>query len=295
LVTPIPEPKQPTISLPPEPKKQDFIAALTITVKGIIIGDDEAKNVTMIEDETKKEGLYHLGDKIKDAQIIKIARNRIVFLRANGQQEIFFLRKDDPLLEPETDEKWNYIIKKTGDNSFEIDPFNFAHEVESLGNFIERISVIGTASQNGSPVGVRIGELEKDELGTRLGLEKNDIIVSINQFATADLKNRLSLYDKITAMNLNDSITAKVNRSGKDVILNYKLSTISKAKKRTFTAEPAPKQQPLKMSNNQEREKNVREFENRHGETRNQQEAIAAIRQRLMQNLRTRLQDTRTR
>ena len=296
LVTSVPEPQQPSVSAPPVPTKQDFIPALSIIVKGIIIGNDDTKNVVMIEDETKKEGLYHLGDKIKDAQIIKIARNRIVFLRANGQQEIFFLRKDDPLLEPETDEKWNYIIKKVSENNYEIDPFNFAHEVEGLGNFMERISLIGTTFQKGIPAGIRIGELEKDDLGARLGLEKNDIIIALNNYTMAEQKNRLNAYDAISAMNLNDIITAKLQRAGKEITLTYKLNAINKAKKRTFPTEPAQKQQPLNTSALQEREKNIREFENRHGATQeNQQEAVAAIRQRLLQNLRTRLQDTRTR
>lgn len=296
FVTPVPEPQQPTIPTQPTATKPDFIPTLPIIIKGIIINDDDTRNVVMIEDETKKEGLYHLGDKIKDAQIIKIARNRVVLLRANGQQELLFLRKDDPLLDAETDEKWNYIIKKTSENNYEIDPSNFAHEVEGLGYFMERLSIVGIAPQKGTALGIKIGEQTKEDLGTRLGLEKNDIIISVNNYAMNDPKSRILAYDAISAMSLNDTITAKIQRAGKEIVITYRLTIINKAKKRTFTTEPIQKQPILPTSILQEREKNIREFENRHGETeQNQQEAVAAIRQRLLQNLRTRLQDTRTR
>ena len=152
----------------------------------------------MIADETNKEGMYHLGEKIKDAQIIKIANNRVVLLRANGQQEVFYLRKEDLVDEQSVTDKWKYIVKRVDDQTFDIDPVSFSKEVNTLGSFIEHTSVIGTAYAAGKPIGIRIGKLQPQDTGTFLGLMENDIITSINDMAVTNAQNRLSVFDTIT-------------------------------------------------------------------------------------------------
>jgi type II secretion system protein C len=300
FLTPIPEPRSPAVTPPPELPKQEFIAPLGLTVKGIIISSDEIKNVAMIEDESKKEELYHLGEKIKDGQIVKITRDRIVLLRANGQQEVFYLRKDEEKLDPNSPDRWKYIIKKISDTSYEVDPHSLAQEIDTLGVFIDRIAIIGTAYQKGQPTGLCIGELIKNEVGEALGLKQNDIIVSVNGLNMTDVQNRLKVYDDITKLDIDGTISVIIKRDSKEETLTYKLVKINKAKKQLFpspeqtTQEKKPDEQ-FKMSRPQEREKLLRDFRDRHQQSNEQKEAIAKIRQRLLENLRNRLQNSRVR
>lgn len=299
LVTPAPEiqntPPQPI----PEPKAPDFIPELSLTIKGIIISADETQNVAMIEDETKKESVYHIGDLYKDGQIIKISRNSVVFLRSSGQQEAFYLRKEDADLAMDGPAKWEYIIKKLDGGVWQVDPESFKVEVDSLGNFLDRIGIIGTAYQQGSPIGIRIGDLEKDSLGELLGLQQGDIITTINDLNMAQAPNRVALFDKIAASKAGDVIIVNLKRSGAQVTQSYKLTYINKAKKMLFS-ENKPKDaaapaDDLKMNKMQEREKQIREFNERHNNAPQQQDAISQIRKRLLENLRARLQNARTR
>lgn len=296
-ITPVPEPTTPDIAPPPELPKQEFIEPLKIAVKGIIVANDEARNVAMIEDETQKEGLYHLGEKIKDAQLIKITKNRVVALRGNGQQEVFYLRKEDVEAESNDADKWKYIIKKIEENIFEIDPTNFKKEVLSLGNLLERSSIIGTAYHKGKPIGIRVGSLEKNNAGDMLGFKQNDIITSIENIETGNMKNRIKIYDYIKALNIGDSFNISLQRQNKPIKLSYKLASISKAKKKLFTGEKSEnkKKDTLKKSRIQKRETLVRDFKKRHPRTSQHKEAIARIRQRLLENLRTRLKNSRVR
>ena len=299
LVAPIPAPKPADTALPPEPKKQEFVEPLKITVKGIIVSADEDRSVAMVEDEAKKEKLYHLGEKIKDGQIIKVERNRLVVLRGNGQQEVFFLRKDDAKLQEDTPDKWKYIIKKGEDEVYELDPQHFVEEVESLGSFIERASIIGTAYSGGKPVGIRIGELEKDNVGQMLNLKKGDIITSINDISPIDVKDRLKIYDAVTNAKIGDNIKVVVKRDGNDETLTYRFAKISKAKKKTFAPDKKEGDKEavqLKLSKLQEREKQIRDFKVTHGTSDSKQrEAISKIRKRLLENLRSRMKNSRVR
>jgi len=295
FIAPIPEPKVAVVPPTPEIPKIDFIAPLAITLKGLIISADETKSIAMIADEAGKEGIYHLGEKIKDAQIIKIANNRVIFIRANGQQETFYLRKDD--MPVDVAEKWKSIVKKINDQSYEVDKIAFKDEVESLGNLIEGMAVIGTAYTQGIPVGMRIGKLDPTDVGTMLGLVENDIIVSINNISTADSIERIKIYDTLTAMKIGDSFNVTLNRAGKDVDITYKLAKLEKPRKPVGLPGSLPMPKPseeLTMSAAQQREQTVRDFEKQHGNPRDQQ-TLMDIRRRLLENLHARIQNGRIR
>ncbi len=295
FITPIPEPKAPILIPPPEIRKIDFVAPLNITTKGLIVSADENKSIAMIADEAGKEGIYHLGEKIKDAQIIKIAHNRIIFIRANGQHETFYLRKDDLPSEPES--KWRSIIKKINDQNYEVDPTTFKEEVDSLGNFIERAAIIGTAYVQGAPIGVRIGKLAANDVGAMLGFIENDIVVSINNLKTTDTKERMKIYDDVCAMKIGDLINVVFNRAGKDVAISYKLTKFEKPRKiigPTGKIETAKPGEELKMSRPQQREQTVRDFTKQHGNQRDK-ETLMDVRRRLLENLHARLRNTRVR
>jgi type II secretory pathway component PulC len=302
LVTPIPEPRPTIIAAPPEVKKQEFVAPLPITLKGIISGLDETKSVAMIADETQKEGIYHLGEKVKDAQIIKIAQNRVILLRANGQQETFFLRKDDNLIDPASGDKWKLIVKKIDDQTYEVDPQEFVKEVESLGSFIERTSFIGLAYKAGAPIGVRIGQTSPSEVASALGLMQNDVITSVNDLSTIDLKNRMKIYDIITELPIGGTCKVGLKRAEKDIVMSYRLAKIERPRKyssfpgvTTATQTPAPAPLDLAMGRSQQREATMRDFDRSHNTDSNRSNAIMEIRRRLLENLQNRMRNQRVR
>jgi len=311
LITPIPTLPQAMVTPTPEPQKQEFVDPLPIKLKGIILSSDELNNIVMIEDETQKENIYHLGEKIKDAQIIKISRNKLVLLRANGQQETLTLRKEEDLLAPmitTEQEKWKYIVKKVDEQNYEIDPKELKKEIVSLGEFIETLN-LGTAYTQGTPTGIKINKVDPNEIGAMLGLQQNDIISSINNISIIDIKNRIKVYDSISEMKKGDNIQLVLKRNNIDSIINYKLATLEKPKKKTFIqpavapppvtgAAPPPLQPPqpgLPPSRAQQREETIRDFRQQHAIDERHRQTIADIRQRLLEKLRQRSPNVRVR
>lgn len=300
FVTPIPDMKPSEIVPPPEPKKQEFVPPLGVILKGIIISSDHTKNAAMIADETNKESLYHLGDTVKDAQIIKIAKNRVVFLRANGQQEVFFLRKDDNIPDPTALDRWKYIVKKINEQLFEVDPQEFTKEIETLGHFLERTAVIGVVFDQGIPQGIRVGTLEQNSIGGALGLAANDIIISINDVKLAEAQSRLKAYESAIATELGGQVKVTLKRAGRDVTLMYKLVKIEKPRKYStipgvrIADQPQQPQPGFPMNKIQQREDMVRNFNKTYDGSR-QQQAIMDIRKRLLENLHNRILSQRNR
>lgn len=309
---PLPQAEEPSFSPPPPLPKQEFIDPLGVTIKGLIISSEEEKSVALLEDETKKEGLYHLGDKLRDGQIIRITRNSVTFLRANGQQEIFLLKKEEPLI-PSGDaaevDKWSMIIKKQDETSYEVDPDAFSKEIETLGNFIENVGVTGTVYHDNKPIGIAIGDTEGNELAAQLGLQPQDVIISINNLSLANKKNRITILDTILESPLGTMIPVVIKRGNASVTLTYTLAKINKQRKPQAStnaekipgeqsSEQTPKKEPemFPMNKLQEREQQLRQFKQQHQQNQGQQQAsIEKIRQRLLENLRNRIKNARVR
>ena len=295
LTTPIPEINIPKFTPPPPIKKEVFIQPLNLSVKGIISSSIEEESAGMIADETNKEKVYHLGDKIKDGQVIRITRNNVVILRANGQQEVYLLRKEETLEKPLPEkEKWNYIIKKIDEKNFHIDPLQFSKEVPSLGEFIEDLSLC-SAYEKGKIIGVRVGKIEVKGIGTMIGFNQNDIITSINNLNISNKKNRIKIYDIISESKIGDDVIIELKRKNQNLTLSYKLVKIEKPSKKILGKPPVETSlEVFKKSRDQQREQQLREFE-KHHEVLKENKLIPNIRQRILENMKMRRQNRRIR
>jgi len=288
-VSPIPEPKEVKITPPEEPKKPDFLPPLNINLKGIAFSPEEMNRVSMIADETQKELVYHIGDKVKDAQIIKISRNRITLLRTNGQHEILFLRKDDNKLRDEKTNIWTSLIKKTDANSYDIDFSEFIKQI-SLETFAQDLFPLSVYKKN-KPVGIKISSMNIDGIGPALGLQKGDLIKSVNNIDISDKKNRIKAYDNLTQLKKGDEITLNVERNKSPITIKYNLSKLDKEKmgptfgdkKEDTDKKDSDDTTKLKKSKFQEREERIRKFAQRHPSK--QQGVVEELRQRLIENM----------
>jgi type II secretion system protein C len=296
LVTPIPQLQSTPPPPPPAPSKPTFLPPLNITLKGIILSSLEAQSVAIIADETNKEELYHNSDKIKDGQIIKIARNRIVILRSNGQQEVVYLRKEENVLNTPPQERWQLVVKKIDDTTYEVDPDEFKQEISSLGEFIETLRLT-TMFQEGNPIGVKVGAIDPHKISSVVGLEKNDIITSICGLETKELRSRLDIFDKISTLNKGDEIVVTVERHKRPYSLKYLLKRIERPLKTTLSSPSAQMRganapPPLvdnklfQMNKQQEREEKNRVFNQEHVSPH--KDMIFDLRRRLLENMKMR-------
>lgn len=230
---PLPEPPQPfTVKIPdiPTPK---FLEPLKVTLKGIIsISNDYTKNKAIISDTvTNKENLYKVGDFIEDAQLIKIFNRKIIFLRANGQQEVLYLREvdaqNDPMYLATGD--WNGIAYKISDNNYIMSIKEFARRVKDLAQFIDLFDLT-TTYKRGRSVGCRIGKSNEPLLVNQFGLDTNDIILSINDIPATNTQNRLKIYNTVLNLQDSDVIVVSLIRNQHPVTIHITLSEIKPIK-----------------------------------------------------------------
>lgn len=249
-VAPLPQPPMPKpVHVPPEPKPQ-FLPPLKITLKGIfVIADDDTKNRAVIADsQTKKETTYKVGDVIEDAQLIKIFSNKVLFLRANGQQEVLYLRPKDAQLDPvyANINGWKDAIQKITDTTYTIDTQEFTFRIKNLAQFIDLLDLT-TVYQQGKSVGCRIGTLSENSFGAELGLQSGDIILAINGITTADTAHRMEIYKQIRSLKSKDTIIVELLRNNIPLKYTLLLRVKEEEKTREGVAKPTVSKNQIKL------------------------------------------------
>ena len=227
VVAPIPEPPAARSTKMPPPPPPKFLDPLKISLKGIItFGADETKNRAIIADtRTNKEQNYKVGDTIEDAQLLRIFRNKVIFIRSNGQQEVVYLRAQDAKLDPAFAimHGWDDVVANVGDNSFVLNMTEFARRVKDLAQFIDMLDLT-TVYKQGRSIGCRIGKLDDHSLGRIFEMQRGDVITQINGVALTNSANRLQVYREITALKADDVIKVSYERNRKPKEFTIKLT-----------------------------------------------------------------------
>ncbi len=224
-----PRPPEPQDAEIPELPQPQFLDPLDITLRGIfVVTTDSTKNRTIITDnKTKKEASYKIGDTIGDAQLIRIFSNKIILLRSNGQQEVLYVREQDAKLDAgyAMTSEWDTVVKPLSGSIYMVDPFAFAKRITDLGQLIEMLHLI-TAYKQGQSIGIRIGSLEENSLGTALGLQAGDIVTTIENIPATNMEKRLKIYEKILSKKEDESVAVNLLRNKKAVELQYTLKEL---------------------------------------------------------------------
>ncbi len=230
LIQPLPEPPSLYVAPPPPPPPPKFLDPLKITLRGIMNFGDETQSRAVIADESDRQKLYGIGDKIDDAYLIRIFENRILLIRSNGQQETVYLRESDA----ETDRtiaqmtNFDHIVRKISETSYIIDPKAFVTAVETLAQLVEALDLSSVLSK-GKSFGCRIGSLAQPSLGSALGFQTGDIIRTINGMPAGTTKQRLAIYNTLTSLPLGANIDITLLRHGTPITLHYTLEQLSAA------------------------------------------------------------------
>ncbi len=220
----LPEPPAPeTIEVPALPKPQ-FLDPLEVTLKGIfVLNTDSSKNRAIVMDnQTTKEATYKVGDKIADAQLIRIFPNKIILLRANGQQEVMYVREMDAQADAQyaKPDEWSKIIKSINETTYLVDPLAFADRVQDLSNLIDMLHII-TAYKQGKSIGCRIGQAGEKSLALALGLQAGDVVLAIDNISADTMENRLKIYKSILSKQMNDRVAVTLLRNKDELTFEY--------------------------------------------------------------------------
>jgi type II secretory pathway component PulC len=207
------------------PQEPNFLEPLPFTLAGTIVLQEESESrAVLIDNRSKKEASYKIGDDVEDGQIIEINFKSITIIRSNGQQETVYLPGSDKILKVLNNVD-AIISRHVKDNNYIIDPKAFINKINSLGELIDNFNIT-TAYQNGISIGCKIGTLPEESLAKNIGLQTGDVIKKIINKSIASLEERVNIYNEIINFKEGDVINIIIKRGYQELNLIYNLKSL---------------------------------------------------------------------
>lgn len=287
-LTPSPELTELTLPDKPLPQitppKENFIDPLNISVNGIITSSNEESNSCIISESSGEEKMYKVGDTVSDGTILGISLNSVALIRPNGQIETFKIGT----AEFPGNNLNDSAITKVDENKYSIDPTLFTKQINSLGQLFEELGII-PAYKDDQSHGLMVTKITDDGVGKNLGLEENDIILSVHGTNLTSTKDRIDAYDKILKLNYNDSLQVEIERNANNIVLNYKLERFKPKIKTLAEALSGPNSKDTSSTGEKQNtipspEKNVSIFTKPAEDKERYSSNINTIRKRLLEN-----------
>ena len=113
-------------------------------------------------------------------------------------------------------------MERSFDDKYVVNIDEFAKRVHNLGEFINILDLT-TVYKQGKSFGCRIGKIDKDSLGSLLGLIVDDTIVKIDGYYIDDLASRIKVYDHVMQKHAGETIEVVLYRVNELLTLMYGL------------------------------------------------------------------------
>lgn len=198
----------------PEPENRPLEkTSLKLTLWGTVTGQKKQDGWAIIEDLKKKEqDLYRVNDKIQEATIKSILRNKVI-LTVNGKDQILEVSAE---LSPFHDRKRSHFGKFSKPKPRP--PQNHRPDPMEAKDMLDAVSKSNPLFKtrpyvkNGESSGVMIYSIKKDSVAQRLGLRNGDIVLAVDD---VDIRDPQDLEDFDNSIDDHSDITISILRRGK--------------------------------------------------------------------------------
>ena len=203
----------------------EAITDLKVVLKGTIVATPAIYSSALIADEDQDARAvgYGIGDKLHDAEIIKIEQKVVTIRRGDGRIETL-TTGDGPTPGPSTDEGTDDGddggVESLGENKFAVD----RSLIDKYVGDIESISRMGRALLHRGPDGefdgYRLSAIRRNTLADQLGIKNGDVIHSVNGQTLNSVQGAMSAYQ---GMMSDSNFAFEITRRGQRVTMEYEV------------------------------------------------------------------------
>jgi general secretion pathway protein C len=190
--------------------------SLRLNLKGTVIGSDGTERVAVIEDQqTRKQGLYREGDRIRNALIKSILRNNVV-INTGTRDEVLTINPE---------QRSNGALAGPGAVNGEAgEPTTLSREflersLEDLGDVLESVTIRPQRLPDGS-TGFRVTRVRPNSVFAKLGLRNNDVVAELNG---VPLQSQGELLETIQGLQSGEEVELSVRRGSRMTSFRYRV------------------------------------------------------------------------
>ena len=166
--------------------------ALRVRLLGTLLSSRTAWSIATVLDLTRlRTSTLMVGDRVQDARVLEILRDRVVIDR-RGHREFIGVESGDGVQ--------TLTVRSLDEDHYEMARSEVERVLGDLGELWTQVRVVPTF-KDGQPQGFRLFAVRPDSLFSKLGLLSGDVIKRINGFEMNSAANALEVYARLRDAN----------------------------------------------------------------------------------------------
>jgi|SRR5215471_1569798 len=194
------------ISTPPggsplEPSSPEPVrAAIQVKLLGTLLGTTASWSFATVLDSARQKSMtVRVGDRVRDAEVVEILRDRLVVIR-DGRREIVTADVVEagrpPVPVSPSDRSLGSGIRSVDESNYEVSRTEMEEMLRHLDEIMTQARAI-PAYRDGRPEGFRFFSVRPDSVYAKLGIASGDVVRRINGFALDRPENALEAYSRL--------------------------------------------------------------------------------------------------
>jgi general secretion pathway protein C len=195
--------------------------SLKVALLGTVTGSKEHAFAVIEESDKKKQGLYKVGDSVKDAEVKRILRGKVI-LRVGEKDEILTMEEPSSSkkeAERSTIERGRLASRAVeGGATIVVSRKDVESSLKNINELMTQVR-IRPHFRDGKADGLSISRIRRDSIFTKLGLRNGDVVQGINGKPIASPDDVMELYEQL---NSGAPMSLQINRRNQPRTINYR-------------------------------------------------------------------------
>ena len=198
---------------------------LKLALLGTVTGTRETAVAVIEETDKRKQGLYRVGESVKDAVLKVILRGKVV-LRVGDKDEILTMeesssrRASSPVAERAVTSSRTSTATRPRVSTRTIRRSDIQESISDINSLLSQAQVRSHTSEDGSPGGLSINNIKAGSIYAKMGLRNGDVVQGVGGNPITSPDDILSLYEELKS---GSSVSIQIMRNGREYTLNYRL------------------------------------------------------------------------
>ena len=194
---------------------------LKLALVGTVAGSDEDAAAFIEETDKRRQELYRVGDKVKDATLIAILEGKVV-LSVDGKDEILTMKEPSSRSSSSTARDRNTLSRavtpqrRSAGVTRTIRRSDIQNSLEDVSGLLEQARIVPAPSGDG----FQISSIRSGSLFARMGLRNGDIVQGVDNRPITGTEDVVSFYQELGSAS---NITLDIIRNGREMSLPFRI------------------------------------------------------------------------
>lgn len=193
---------------------------LDLALKGILASRSGSRKLALIALGDEKENVYRIGNRIAGAEITHIEARRII-LERNGVRETLTLETAEPRRGNSfAGRRVTAGITMINERERVVSRNLLERQMQRLPEVLNQAAAVPYWDNNGHEAGFRVVDIADGSVFERLGLQQEDVIVSVNGVSVRNNREALAAYQSFKSA---DALQIGLLRNGQEVTVDFSI------------------------------------------------------------------------